>query len=62
MLKTNQVSRPQLERAARMYHRSGDAARALGIARGTFTRLCREHGIETPHQRRQREKGEARRK
>ena len=50
----------QLERAARMYKTNVEAAAALGIARGSFGRLCRQHGIETPYVRRQRERREAR--
>ena len=38
-------------RAARLYRANADAARALGIAAGTFTRWCRELGIETPNDR-----------
>jgi hypothetical protein len=42
------------ERAARLYASNQDASRALGIAAGTFGRLCRQYGIETPHARRRR--------
>ncbi len=37
-----------IERAARVYHSNSDACKALGIAGGTFGRLCRQYGIETP--------------
>ena len=37
-----------IERAARMYNSNADASKALGIAGGTFGRLCRQYGIETP--------------
>ncbi len=49
----------QLERVARVYRTNVEAAAALGIARGSFGRLCRRHGIETPYVRRQRERREA---
>ena len=42
------VPREWLERAARVYNSNADASRALGIAGGTFGRLCRQYGIETP--------------
>ncbi len=42
----------RIERAARMYHRTRDAAAALGIAPSSFGRLCRRYGIATPGQRR----------
>jgi hypothetical protein len=37
-----------IERAARIYNSNADACKALGIAGGTFGRLCRHYGIETP--------------
>ena len=43
----------RIERAARMYHRTRDAAAALGIAPSSFSRLCRRYGIATPGQRRE---------
>jgi len=42
----------RVERAARLYASNQEASLALGIALGTFGRLCREHGIQTPHARR----------
>jgi hypothetical protein len=48
------VNRDRLMRVARIYKTNKDAYRALGISPGVFTRLCREHDIETPLQRRRR--------
>ncbi len=42
------VPRETVERAARVYSSNTDAAAALGIAAGSFGRLCRRHGIEPP--------------
>ena len=42
----------RIERAARMYSSNRDAGLALGIAPGSFGRLCRRYGIETPKTRR----------
>jgi len=50
-----------IERAARVYASNQDACRALGIAGGTFGRLCRENGIETPFARQRRMRQQARR-
>ena len=44
----------RIERAARIYASNRDAGVALGIAPGSFGRLCRRFGIETPQARRQR--------
>ena len=44
----------QVERVARVYKSNADASRALGITTQAFGRLCRQHGIETPHARRRR--------
>lgn len=52
--KAANISRERLERAARIYNSSVEAAAALGIAGGTFARICQERGIETPAQRRKR--------
>ena len=46
------TSKERVERAARMYSSNKDASRALGIAQGSFGRLCRQYGIETPYERR----------
>jgi hypothetical protein len=40
-----------LERAARMYHTSADAGRALGVDAWSFTRACRRKGISPPDKR-----------
>jgi len=45
-----------IERAARVYASNQDACRALGIAGGTFGRLCRENDIETPFARQRRQR------
>ena len=42
------VNKYQLERVCRMYKTNADAARALGIASGSITRLCKQYGLETP--------------
>jgi len=46
------IARERIERAARIYRTCQDAGRALGITPGSFSRLCRLYGIETPHARR----------
>ena len=51
MIKT---PRKRVERVARIYASNKDASAALGIAPGSFSRLCREYGIETPYSRRRR--------
>ena len=48
------VQRDRVERAARIYASNADAGLALGIAPGSFGRLCRRYGIETPQARRRR--------
>ncbi|MFC1526514.1 hypothetical protein ACFL6X_06870 [Candidatus Latescibacterota bacterium] len=52
-------TREQLERVARMYKTVGEAAAALQLDTRSFARLCRQHGIENPYQRRLRERREA---
>ena len=42
----------RIERAARIYASNQDAGLALGIAPGSFGRLCRRFGIKTPQARR----------
>ena len=49
------IERERIERAARIYATCKDASRALGIAPGSFTRLCRQYGIQTPRSRRKRQ-------
>jgi hypothetical protein len=46
------TDRQRVERAARMYHTTKDASRALGIAPGSFCRLCKHYDIESPGARR----------
>ncbi len=53
MSKTTAFPPERIEKAARIYHSTGDAAAALGIAPSSFGRLCRRYGIATPGQRRQ---------
>ena len=48
--------RERIEKAARVYHATQDAARALGIHAGSFNRLCAQYGIETPNQRKKRKR------
>jgi len=52
------ITREEVERVARMYKSCKDAGAALGIAMGSFSRLCRKYGIETPHARKQRRRRE----
>lgn len=47
----NKIDRERIERAARMYASNRDAGQALGIAPGSFGRLCRRFGIPTPQSR-----------
>ena len=46
------VERERIERAARIYPSNIEAAAALGIAHGSFGRLCRKFVIDTPSARR----------
>ena len=46
------IGRERVERVARIYHSNKDASQALGITLGSFGRLCRKFGIETPYARR----------
>lgn len=46
--------RELVERAARVYASNQEASQALGIAMGSFGRLCRQYGIESPYARRRR--------
>ena len=54
----DQFDRERVERAARIYASNRDAGLALGIAPGSFGRLCRRFGIETPQVRRKRKAGD----
>jgi len=49
-------SRARIEKAARVYRTTQDAARALGIHADSFNRLCAQYGIETPNQRKKRKR------
>ena len=49
------TSRERVERVARIYASNKDASRALEISLGSFGRLCRQYGIETPYERRRKE-------
>lgn len=48
------INRFRIERAARIYPSNQAAGQALGIVPGSFGRLCRRYGIETPQARRRR--------
>ena len=50
-MRKSEVSRRQLERAARMYRTNRDATRALGVGNSTFYKLCRQFEIEMPVER-----------
>lgn len=47
-MRVDHIDRERLERAARIYHSNRDAGIALGITPGSFGRMCRRFGIETP--------------
>lgn len=53
------IERDRIERAARIYSSNDDAGRAMGITPGSFGRLCRRYGIETPQARRRRRRQES---
>lgn len=57
----NKITHDRLERVSRIYNTAADAALALGISPQTYSRLCKKHAIETPAQRKQRRKKEAKR-
>ena len=46
------ISAERIERCARIYGSNQDAAEALDISAGSFSRLCRKHNIDTPRMRR----------
>jgi hypothetical protein len=54
------IDRVRIERAARIYASNEEASRAIGIAAGSFSRLCRLYDIETPYARKRRRWSEAR--
>ena len=49
------IDKEQIARVARVYKNNTDAARALGIAKQSFGRLCRKYAVESPWERRQRQ-------
>ena len=53
------ISPARISNASRGYNSGNAAAAAIGISPVHFHRLCKEYGIETPAQRRQREKRQA---
>ncbi len=50
----HKIDPERIERAARMYASNQEASNALGIAAGSFSRLCRQYKIETPYARKRR--------
>ena len=48
----------RIARAARIYASNQEASSALGIAAGSFSRLCRLYQIETPYARKRRRRTE----
>ena len=44
----HKIEPERIKRAARIYASNQEASRALGIAPGSFSRLCRLYNIETP--------------
>ena len=55
------IDKTRIERAARIYPSNQEAGLALGIAPGSFSRLCRHYGIETPPARQRRRRGNSKR-
>lgn len=53
------IERERVERVARMYSSNEAAGQALGIVSRSFSRLCRQYGIETPYARQRRLRSEA---
>ena len=52
------INRVGFNNVSRIYHPAKDAANAVGISPVHYHRLCREYGIETPAERKRREKVE----
>ena len=52
------IEKDRIERAARIYASNDAAGSALGIAPGSFGRLCHHYGIETPQARKRRRRNE----
>ena len=46
------IPKERVERAARIYRSNHEAAAAMGIKPGSFSRLCKKYGIDSPTQRR----------
>ena len=55
------INRARVHNVSRIYNTGKAAAAAIGISPVHYHRLCKEYGIETPAQRRQRDKIEQRR-
>ena len=56
------ITREDVERVARIYKTNKDAGASLSINPRSFSRLCRQYGIETPYARKQRRRREAAKK
>ena len=54
----HKIDPKRIERAARLYASNQEASDALGIAPGSFSRLCRQYQIETPYARKRRRRKE----
>ena len=50
------ITQDRISRAALIYTSDQYAAQAMGIAASSFADLCRKYGVETPNQRRKRNK------
>ena len=48
-----EISEHRIRTVARIYNTNRYAAEALGIAPGSFERLCKHYGVQSPAQRRQ---------
>ena len=56
------ITREDVERVARIYKTNKDAGAAMGIVPASFSRLCRQYGIESPYARKERQRREATKK
>ena len=54
------INRARIHNVSRIYHTANAAARAMGISPVHYHRLCKVYGIETPAERKRREKIERR--
>ena len=52
------IEKDRIEHAVRIYASNDAAGSALGIAPGSFGRLCHRYGIETPQARKRRRRNE----